>query len=228
MPSRFGSPAAHRAVAHRPRFRRPRSRGSHLPQRRALLRRLRRHGASGDLRRMAGCHRAAPRTRPCASVPVSRFTATLLYVRPAAALWPPRGIVEGPLERRALRPAVALSNRCSPASPSSEDAWTVDGESECLMPSSRSAGFHFVPRVVRSSAAVDRAGDSVDAALHRVPRIHPRQRPLVCRRILPMTPRWTQRVKAAIRLLADSGFGGERSRGWGRSRRPSSATTQRF
>ena len=29
---------------------------------------------------------------------------------------------------------------------------------------------------------------------------------------------WSDRVKAAIRLLADSGFGGERSRGWGRSR----------
>jgi CRISPR type III-A-associated RAMP protein Csm4 len=27
-------------------------------------------------------------------------------------------------------------------------------------------------------------------------------------------------VKAAIRLLADSGFGGERSRGWGRSQTP--------
>jgi CRISPR type III-A-associated RAMP protein Csm4 len=32
--------------------------------------------------------------------------------------------------------------------------------------------------------------------------------------------KWSERVKGAIRLLADSGFGGERSRGWGRSQTP--------
>jgi CRISPR type III-A-associated RAMP protein Csm4 len=32
--------------------------------------------------------------------------------------------------------------------------------------------------------------------------------------------RWMDPVKAAFRLLADSGFGGERSRGWGRSEMP--------
>jgi len=32
--------------------------------------------------------------------------------------------------------------------------------------------------------------------------------------------RWSDPVKAAFRLLADSGFGGERSRGWGRSEAP--------
>jgi CRISPR type III-A-associated RAMP protein Csm4 len=31
---------------------------------------------------------------------------------------------------------------------------------------------------------------------------------------------WGDRVKAALRLLADSGVGGERSRGWGRSEQP--------
>jgi hypothetical protein len=32
--------------------------------------------------------------------------------------------------------------------------------------------------------------------------------------------RWVEPVKAAFRLLADTGFGGERSRGWGRSEAP--------
>ena len=32
--------------------------------------------------------------------------------------------------------------------------------------------------------------------------------------------RWQDGVKAAFRWLADSGFGGERSRGWGRSDTP--------
>jgi CRISPR type III-A-associated RAMP protein Csm4 len=31
---------------------------------------------------------------------------------------------------------------------------------------------------------------------------------------------WETRVKSALRLLADSGFGGERSRGWGRASEP--------
>src|ERR1019366_8714015 len=31
---------------------------------------------------------------------------------------------------------------------------------------------------------------------------------------------WHEPVKAAFRLLADTGFGGERSRGWGRSETP--------
>ena len=31
---------------------------------------------------------------------------------------------------------------------------------------------------------------------------------------------WQEPVKAAFRLLADTGFGGERSRGWGRSEAP--------
>jgi len=37
----------------------------------------------------------------------------------------------------------------------------------------------------------------------------------------PAWSRWRDPVKAAFRLLADSGFGGERSRGWGRSEAPS-------
>ena len=32
--------------------------------------------------------------------------------------------------------------------------------------------------------------------------------------------RWLEPIKAAFRLLADTGFGGERSRGWGRSEPP--------
>ena len=69
------------------------------------------------------------------------------------------------------------------ASPPSEDAWTVDGESECLMPATATAGSTLFRASVRSSAAVDRAGDSRDPALRRVPRIHPRQRLLVHRRV---------------------------------------------
>ncbi len=37
---------------------------------------------------------------------------------------------------------------------------------------------------------------------------------------MELTTDWEERVKSALRLLADSGFGGERSRGWGRASEP--------
>jgi CRISPR type III-A-associated RAMP protein Csm4 len=54
-------------------------------------------------------------------------------------------------------------------------------------------------------------------APNRLPRIRPKRR-LVGPEINDET--WEPRVKSALRLLADSGFGGERSRGWGRAAEP--------
>ena len=89
-------------------------------------------------------------------------------------------------------------------------------------PSTATAGSTLFRASVRSSAAVDRDGDA--ASPHSV----------ACLEFTPGSglwfiaefaddaaqERWSERVKAAIRLLADSGFGGERSRGWGRSETP--------
>ncbi len=83
---------------------------------------------------------------------------------------------------------------------------------------------------VRSSAAVDRAGDA--ATPHSV----------ACLEFTTGSgfwfiaefaddaaqEQWSERVKAAIRLLADSGFGGERSRGWGRSQTPEFRDNPRY
>jgi hypothetical protein len=38
--------------------------------------------------------------------------------------------------------------------------------------------------------------------------------------VFDATPEWEPKVRSAFRLLADTGFGGERSRGWGRSSEP--------
>jgi CRISPR/Cas system CSM-associated protein Csm4 (group 5 of RAMP superfamily) len=70
---------------------------------------------------------------------------------------------------------------------------------------------------IRSAAAVDRLTGAVEP--HRV----------ACLEFAPnagmwgvfeATPEWDPKVRSAFRLLADSGFGGERSRGWGRSQEP--------
>jgi CRISPR type III-A-associated RAMP protein Csm4 len=102
----------------------------------------------------------------------------------------------------------------------SEDAWLVDSASESLIPTSAPGGIFRAS--VRSSAAMDRGGDGAFA--HST----------ACLEFAPgcglwfvavfaddaARQQWRDRLQGAIRLLADSGFGGERSRGWGRAETP--------
>jgi CRISPR type III-A-associated RAMP protein Csm4 len=124
-------------------------------------------------------------------------------VRWKGARFVPLGLVEPLLSGRALQ----------------EDRWDVDGASQCLVPNGRSGPFRLG---LRSGAAVDRLSGNVEP--HAV----------ACIEFLPgagmwavisfadeqQRERWDGPVRAAIRLLADSGFGGERARGWGRSEPP--------
>jgi len=98
----------------------------------------------------------------------------------------------------------------------SDEGWAVDGASECLTPHGASGPFRVA---VRSSAAVDRLGAGI--APHST----------ACIEFAPNAGLWTiasfadeeaqeqwsGRLQGALRLLGDSGFGGERSRGWGRA-----------
>ncbi|MDQ6706315.1 MAG: hypothetical protein M3Z85_10120, partial [Acidobacteriota bacterium] len=100
-----------------------------------------------------------------------------------------------------------------------EDRWNLDGPSECLIPAGRNGPFRIS---VRSNAAVDRLSG------------HMRTHASACLEFDSGAglwaavsfsgdenfSRWSDPVRAALRLLADSGFGGERSRGWGRSETP--------
>jgi CRISPR type III-A-associated RAMP protein Csm4 len=100
-----------------------------------------------------------------------------------------------------------------------EDRWDVDGESQCLVPAGRLGPIRLG---VRSGAAVDRLSGSVEP--HEVAYVE----------FLPgaglwavisfadeeQKEAWDAPVRAALRLLADSGFGGERGRGWGRAETP--------
>jgi CRISPR type III-A-associated RAMP protein Csm4 len=99
----------------------------------------------------------------------------------------------------------------------------VDGHSGCLIPvNSRSATGPF--RVVRrSSAAVDRVtGGAVAAHLTTCVQFAPASG-LWCAAQFSNSMTyavWGPRLQTAFRLLADSGLGGMRSRGFGRARTP--------
>jgi CRISPR type III-A-associated RAMP protein Csm4 len=140
------------------------------------------------------------------------------YVIPPRTVWPspastkvrwkgarfvPLGLVAPLLSGRALE----------------EDRWDVDAPSQCLVPNGRSGPFRLG---LHSGAAVDRLSGYVEP--HAV----------ACVDFLPgagmwaavsfadeqQRDRWDTPVRASLRLLADSGFGGERSRGWGRAESP--------
>ena len=103
--------------------------------------------------------------------------------------------------------------------PLDENRWSVDGESGCLMPGKRTGPFR---AGVRWNAAVDRLTGATDR--HSVGCIEFRPGcglwTVVSFADDAARDQWQGPVKAAFRWLADSGFGGERSRGWGRAEAP--------
>ena len=104
----------------------------------------------------------------------------------------------------------------------SEDGWTIDGPSECLLPFSTPP----VPgpfRVsVRSSAGVDREGAGVSPHSTACLEFTPGSGLWCVAQFADSAAReqWTAPLTAVMRLLCDSGFGGKRSQGWGRAEMP--------
>jgi hypothetical protein len=100
-----------------------------------------------------------------------------------------------------------------------ENQWSVDGASGCLVPAGKPGPFR---TSVRWNAAVDRLSGASER--HGTACIEFREGcglwTVVGFADEAARDRWQEPVKAAFRLLADSGFGGERSRGWGRSETP--------
>ncbi len=159
-----------------------------------------------------------------AEAPAVRFSScfpfqgeTLLAVAPRS-LWPPPPSSKIRWKGARFVPlAVVESLLAGRAIP--EEGWTIDGASECLVQESSSGPFRMS---VRSSAAVDREGRGI--APHST----------ACLEFTPGSglwtvaafsgeearDRWTAPLTAALRLLADTGLGGERSRGWGRAEQP--------
>jgi CRISPR/Cas system CSM-associated protein Csm4 (group 5 of RAMP superfamily) len=100
-----------------------------------------------------------------------------------------------------------------------ENQWSIDGPSGCLVPADRPGPFR---TAVRWSAAVDRLTGSSDRHSTACLEFRPGSGlwTVVSFQDEAAAESWSARMKAAFRLLADTGFGGERSRGWGRSEAP--------
>jgi CRISPR type III-A-associated RAMP protein Csm4 len=138
------------------------------------------------------------------------FMGKTRLVVPPKSVWPPANPGKLYLQGAKLIPLDIVKNGAV-----EESRWSVDGESECLLPMGVGAPFKIS---MRGAAAVDRLTGVAEP--HRT----------ACLEFAPNAgwwgvfsvsdPVWEARVKSALRLLADSGFGGERSRGWGRSAEP--------
>jgi len=124
-------------------------------------------------------------------------------VRWKSARFVPLGIVQALLEGRKLE----------------EHRWSVDGLSQCLVPAGRPGPFRID---IRWNAAVDRLTGSSERHSTACLEFRPGAGLWTVVSFVDEASRdrWLDPVKAAFRLLADTGFGGRRSRGWGRSEAP--------
>jgi CRISPR type III-A-associated RAMP protein Csm4 len=149
------------------------------------------------------------------------FQGDTLYVTPPNTLWPPQASSKIRWKGARFVPLSVVESLVA-GRPISEDRWLIDGASECLVPMATPPGPGPFRVSVRSNAAADRNGAAV--APHST----------ACLEFTPSSglwtiaafsdssarERWTAPLTAAVRLLADSGLGGERSRGWGRAEMP--------
>jgi CRISPR type III-A-associated RAMP protein Csm4 len=161
-----------------------------------------------------------------ASAPAVRFSSffpfigdTLLVV-PPRSLWPPPESTKIRYKGAHFVPLSVIGSLLSEKA-IDEDRWAVDGESECLVPSNQGRGPFRV--ALRSSAGVDRMhGAAVE--IHSTACLEFARGAglwtIVQFADEAAASQWQAPVRSALLLLADSGLGGERSRGWGRSEAP--------
>ena len=146
------------------------------------------------------------------------FQGDTAFVVPPRSLWPPVASAKVRWKGAKFIPLTLVEDLLGGGVPE-EDRWSLDGQSECLAPHGRGGPFRIG---VRSAAAVDRLGAGVvphstaclefsaGAGLWAVMSFSSES----------AKAQWLGPVQSAFRLLADSGFGGERSRGWGRCQAP--------
>ncbi|MCU1335892.1 MAG: hypothetical protein JWO19_1473 [Bryobacterales bacterium] len=159
-----------------------------------------------------------------ASEPAVRFSSCFPYqgetllVVPPRNLWPPPPSSKVRWKGARFVPLGVVESLAA-GRPLSEDDWIIDGSSECLLPfvSPPAPGPFRVS--VRSSAGVDREGAAVSPHSTACLEFTPGSGLWCVAQFSNDAAReqWTAPLSAAFRLLADSGFGGKRSQGWGRA-----------
>lgn len=150
------------------------------------------------------------------------FLDEIRFVVPPRTIWPPTSpaLMSARVRWKSARfvPLEVVQTILAGQAPD-ENHWSVDGPSECLVPAGRPGPFR---TGIRWSAAVDRLTGATER--HSTACIEFRSGAglwtIVGFQDEAARERWLERVKAAFRLLADTGFGGERSRGWGRTEAP--------
>ncbi len=159
------------------------------------------------------------------------FQGDSLFAIPPATAWPPSsGLVTTPspvfLSKIRWKAAqfvpLTLLDSLFTGQPILADQWVPDAESGCLLRRDRPSSSPF-RIVIRSGAAVDRLA-------HRSAQVHS----AACVEFEPASglwsvvrfagepaeSAWADRIQAAFRLLADTGFGGRRTSGWGQTHAP--------
>ena len=143
------------------------------------------------------------------------FHGRTLFAPPPQHLWPP-ALAQRLRFRSARFAPLALIQDLVLDQPLREERWEVDGQSGCVIHSGGQSPFR---ETLRSAAAVDRLTGA--SAAHQTACIEFNQNAGLWLAVEFATAAdaatWRGPVQSALRWLGDSGFGGERSRGWGRS-----------
>jgi len=148
------------------------------------------------------------------------FSGETMFVVPPRNLWPPPESAKVRYKSAHFVPLSVIQTLLSEQA-IDEERWAVDGESECLVPSNQGRAPFRV--TLRSSAGVDRV-QHAGVAVHSTACLEFARGAglwtIVQFADEAAASQWEAPVRSALLLLADSGFGGERSRGWGRSEAP--------
>ena len=169
-------------------------------------------------------------TARTAQTPSVRFSSCFpwqeetLFVVPPRSVWPPSASEKVRWKGARFIP-ISLAQSLIAGERPDEEAWRVEPESGCLQsrhdgPASSGGPFRVA---VRALTAVDRIHHGSGGA-RRIGCVEFSGGAglwmLVSFAGEDPRARWASPVEAALRLLADSGFGGKRSAGWGRSAMP--------
>ncbi|MGA2433815.1 MAG: hypothetical protein ABSG25_00870 [Bryobacteraceae bacterium] len=144
------------------------------------------------------------------------------FVVPPQSLWPPPPSAKVRWRNASFVP-LAVVRALVAEQPLDENAWAIDGASGCLIPSDSSSRSGPFRTSVRTRAAVDRlSGPGLEVHGTACLEFAPGAGLWAVVSFADEAARsaWSDAVQAALRLLADSGFGGERSLGWGGSEAP--------
>ncbi len=150
------------------------------------------------------------------------FLDELAFVVPPRTIWPPTSpaLMSARVRWKSARfiPLTMVQTILS-GEKLNANQWSVDGASGCLVPSGRGGPFR---TGIRWNAAVDRLSGASERHATACIEFRPGSGlwTVVGFADDAARDRWQDPIKAVFRLLADTGFGGERSRGWGRAETP--------